>query len=125
MEVNVVCWNVRGLNNERKQKYIRQAMGQQKVDLALLNETRLNSLITFEGYNPEKTLRSKGGGCLTFSNLPKHLRVKSLGNYLNWTRIQMGQEWIHVLNVYIEPGFKEHVVKRAEKTIAIVKDMIR
>ena len=95
------------------------------MDLALLNETRLNSQIAFDGFSPEQTLISKGGGCLTLSSLPKHWRVKSLGNYLNWTRIQMGQEWIHVVNVYIEPGFKEHVVKRAEKTVAIVKDMVR
>jgi hypothetical protein len=60
------------------------------VDLALLNETRLKKQIEFSGYRSEQTLNSNGGGCLTLSNLAKHWRVKSLGNYLNWTRVQMG-----------------------------------
>ena len=70
----------------------------------MLNETRLKTQVEFGGFRSEQTLNSNAGGCLTLSSLAKHWRVKSLGNYLNWTRVQMGQEWIHVLNLYIEPG---------------------
>ena len=91
MEVNIITWNVRGLNSDRKQKYIKFALEDQKIDLALLNETRLKTQVTIDGYRSEQTLTSKAGGCLTLSSLAKHWRVKSLGNYLNWTRVQLGQ----------------------------------
>ena len=125
MDLTIITWNVRGLNSDKKQKFIKFALEDQRVDLALLNETRLKTQVRIDGYHAEQTLNSKTGGCLTLSNLAKHWRVKSLGNYLNWTRVQLGQEWIHVLNVYIEPGFKEHVVKRAERMVAMVKDITR
>ena len=67
----------------------------------------------------------RSGGCITFSNLRNHRKVKALGTYLNWTKVPLGSEEIHIMNVYLEPGHDSFVVKRADTIITLVKSIIR
>ena len=64
-------------------------------------------------------------GCITFSNLRGHRKVKALGTYLNWTKVPLGGEEVHILNVYLEPGLESFVGKRAETVIQLAKDIVR
>jgi outer membrane protein assembly factor BamD (BamD/ComL family) len=51
--------------------------------------------------------------------------VKALGTYLNWTKVLLGEEEVHILNVYLEPGQESFVIKRAETVINLVKDIVK
>ena len=51
--------------------------------------------------------------------------MKALGTYLNWIKVPLNGEEIHILNVYLEPGHEGYVVKRAETIISLVKSIIR
>ena len=53
MELTIITWNVRGLNSDKKQKFIKFALEDQRVDLALLNETRLKTQVKIDGYHAE------------------------------------------------------------------------
>ena len=66
----------------------------------------------------------RSGGCLTFSNLKGHRKVKALGTYLNWSKVLLGGEEVHILNVYLEPGLESFVGKRAETVINLAKDIV-
>ena len=39
----------------------------------------------------------RSGGCITFTNLKHHRKVKALGTYLNWTKVPLGDEEVHLL----------------------------
>ena len=65
------------------------------------------------------------GGCITFSSLKDHRKVKALGTYLNWTKVPLGGEEVHILNVYLEPGLESFVGKRAETVIILAKDITK
>ena len=67
----------------------------------------------------------RSGGCLTFSNLKGHRKVKALGTYLNWSKVLLGGEEVHILNVYQEPGQESFVGKRAETVINLAKDIVK
>ena len=67
----------------------------------------------------------RSGGCATFSNLRGHRKVKALGTYLNWTKVPLGGEEVHILNAYLEPGLESFVGKRAETVIQLAKDIVR
>ena len=54
-----------------------------------------------------------------------HKRVKTLGPYQNWTKVPLGGEEVHILNVYLEPGQESFVIKRADTVITLVKDIVR
>jgi endonuclease/exonuclease/phosphatase (EEP) superfamily protein YafD len=54
-----------------------------------------------------------------------HRKVKALGTYLNWTKVPLGGEEVHILNVYLEPGLESFVGKRAETVINLAKDIIK
>ena len=62
----------------------------------------------------------RSGGCITFSNLRGHRKVKALG-----TKVPLGGEEVHILNVYLEPGLESFVGKRAETVIQLAKDIVR
>ena len=51
--------------------------------------------------------------------------MKALGTYLNWTKVLLGEEEVHILNVYLEPGQESFVIKRAETVINLVKDIVK
>ena len=67
----------------------------------------------------------RSGGCIIFSNLTGHRKVKALGTYLNWTKFQLGGEEVHALNVYLQPGNESVVKKRADAEVNLTKDIIR
>jgi endonuclease/exonuclease/phosphatase (EEP) superfamily protein YafD len=70
-------------------------------------------------------LRKRSGGCITFSNLKGHKKVKALGTYLNWTKVLLGGEEVHILNTYLEPGQESFVIKRADTVANLAKDIIK
>ena len=56
-------------------------------------------------------------GYIPFSNLKGDRKVKIQGNNLNWTKIPLGGEEVHILNVNLDPGLESFVGKRAETVI--------
>ena len=91
----------------------------------MCNETKLTAPLLMAGYYSHQTLLKRSGGCATFSNVKGHKRVKTLGTYLNWTKVPLGGEEVHILNVYLEPGQEGFVIKRADTVITLVKDIVR
>jgi len=67
----------------------------------------------------------RSGGCITFSNLKGHKKVKALGTYLNWTKVLLGGEEVHILSTYLEPGQESFVGKRADMVVNLAKDIIK
>ena len=124
-DLSVLMWNVRGINSEKKQRYLGWLIKEQKPDFVLLNETKLTSPLYLDGYHSHQTLLKRSGGCITFTNLKNHRKVKALGTYVNWTKVPMGGEEVHLLNVYVEPGHEAFVVKRADTVISLAKGIIR
>ena len=118
-------WNVRGINAPKKQQCLDWLTSEQWPDIVMLNETKLTSAFLMKGYNSHQTLLKRSGGCATFSNVKGHKRVKSLGTYLNWTKVPLGGEEVHILNVYLEPGQESFVIKRADTVITLVKEIVR
>ena len=70
----------------------------------MFNETKLTSSLYLDGYHSFQTLQKRSGGYITLTNLRKHRKVKALGTYLNWTKVLLGEEEVHLLNVFLEPG---------------------
>ena len=91
--------NVCGINAAKKQRYLDWLISARKPDVVMLNETKLTSPLYLNGYTSHQTMLKRSGGCITFSNLKGHTKFKALGTYLNWTKIQLGGEEVHVLNV--------------------------
>ena len=91
----------------------------------MFNETKLTSQLYLGGYFGHQTLMKRSGGCITFSNLKGHKKFKALGTYLNWTKILLAGEEVHILNTYLEPGQESFVVKRADTVINLAKDIIK
>ena len=82
-------------------------IGDQRPDVVMFNEIKLTSKLYLDGYYSHQTLLKRSGGCITFSNFKSHSRVKALGIYLNWTKVSLKCEEIHILNVYLEPGHEK------------------
>ena len=118
-------WNVRGINAAKKQQYLDWLIREQRPDIVLFNETNLTSPLYLNGYVSHQTLLKRSGGCITFSNLKGHKKVKALDTFLNWSQVLLGGEEVHILNVYLEPGHEKFVVQRADKVIQLVKDILR
>ena len=118
-------WNVRGINSEKKQRYLGWLINEQKPDFVMLNETKLTSPLYLDGYYSHQTLVKRSGGCITFTNLKNHRKVKALGTYVNWSKVPLGGEEVHLLSVYIEPGHDAFVVKRADTVISLAKGIVR
>ena len=51
--------------------------------------------------------------------------MKSLGTYLCWTQLQLGNNYIQVLNCYLHPGEQQNLKERAMRVSEIVRDIIR
>ena len=124
-DLSLLMWNVRGINSEKKQRYLGWLIKEQKPDFVMLNETKLTSPLYLDGYHSHQTLLKRSGGCITFTNLKNHRKVKALGTYVNWSKVPMGGEEVHLLNVYVEPGHEAFVVKRADTVISLAKGIIR
>ena len=118
-------WNVRGINKEKKQRYLNWLVGEERPDIVMFNETKLMSTLYLDGYFSHQTLLKRSGGCITFSNLMNHRMVKALGTYLNWTKVLLGGEEVHILNVYLEPGLESFVGKRADTVVSLIRSIIK
>ena len=125
VDFSVLMWNVRGINAVKKQQYLDWLIREQRPDIVLFNETKLTSPLYLDGYVSHQTLFKRSGGRITFSNLKGHKKVKALGTYLNWSKVLLGGEEVHILNVYLEPGHEKFVVQRADKVIQLVNDIVR
>ena len=99
------------------------------VSLAVLfyfrHSSHCNKLFLNGYHSSHQTLLKRAGGCITFTNFKHHSKVKALGTYLNWSKVPLGGEEVHILNVYLEPGQEGFVVKRAETVVSLVKSIIR
>ena len=124
-DLSLLMWNVRGINSEKKQRYLGWLIKEKKPDFFMLNETKLTSPLYLDGYHSHQTLLKRSGGCITFTNLKNHRKVKALGTYVNWSKVPMGGEEVHLLNAYVEPGHEAFVVKRADTVIRLAKGIIR
>ena len=124
-DLSVLMWNVRGINSEKKQRYLGWLIKEQKPDFVMLNETKLTSPLYLDGYHSHQTLLKRSGGCITFTNLKNHRKVKALGTYVNWAKVPLGGEEVHLLNVYVDPGHEAFLVKRADTVISLAKGIIR
>ena len=78
-----------------------------------------------DGYYSHQTLLKRSGGYITFTNLKHHRKVKALVTYLNWTKVPLGDEEVHLLNVYLEPGHEAFVAKWFNTVISLAKGIIR
>jgi len=125
VDLSVLMWNVRGINSEKKQRYLGWLINEQKPDFVMLNETKLTSPLYLDDYFSHQTLLKWSGGCITFTNLKNHRKIKALGTYVNWFKVPLGGEEVHLLNVYIEPGQDAFVVKRADTVISLAKGIVR
>ena len=121
----MLMWNVRGINAEKKQRYLDWLVSEQRPDVVMFNETKLMSTLYLDGYFSHQTMLKRSGGCITFSNLKNHRKVKALGTYMNWTKVPLGGEEVHIINVYLEPGLESFVGKRADTVISMVRSIIR
>lgn len=95
------------------------------ADAMMCNETKLTSACVLHGLHSHQTLDIRRGGCATFTRTHMHRKVKALGNYLLWTRIPMGNEQLHLLNIYIEPGNTQTVQDRVKRIVEVVDDILR
>ena len=57
--------------------------------------------------------------------MKNHRKVKALGTYVNWSKVPLGGEEVHLLNLYIERGHEAFIVKRADTEISLAKGIIR
>jgi hypothetical protein len=125
VELSVLMRNVRGINAVNKQQYLDLLIREQRPEIMIFNETKLISPLYLDGYVSHQTLFKRSGGWITISNLKVHKKVKALGTFLNWSKVLLGCEEVHILNVYLEPCHEKFVVQRADKVIQLVKDIVR
>ena len=48
--LTVLMWNVRGINAEKKQRFLDKLVSEQRPDIVMFNETKLTSTLYLEGY---------------------------------------------------------------------------
>jgi hypothetical protein len=75
-DLRVLIWNVRGLNTKHKQRLVIEAIRQERVDVAMLTDTRLTRPFWMDGMHVCQTMYQKKGGCVTASTMESHRRVK-------------------------------------------------
>ena len=87
VELSVLMWNVRGINAVKKHQYLDWLIREQRPDIVMFNDTKLTSPVYHDGYVSHQTLFKRSRGCITFSNLKGHKKIKALGTYLNWSKV--------------------------------------
>ena len=50
--------------------------------------------------------------------------MKALGTFLCWTRVPLGYENVHLLNVYFEPGQTDKVRGQVKRTLEVIDSII-
>ena len=61
-DLTVLMWNVRGINSEKKQRYLSKLINEERPDVAMFNETKLTSSLYLDGYHSFQTLFKRSGG---------------------------------------------------------------
>ena len=120
--------NIRGINSQTKQGDIYKIITESQPDIVCLNETKLQSELYLDDYWSYQTLFDKKGGCWTASHNKEGSRlslVKSVGNYLCWTRLIVGAVHIQILNCYLDSGDSLYKKNRALRVIEIIGDILR
>ena len=51
--------------------------------------------------------------------------MKALGTYLCWTKLQLGNHYVQVLNCYLQLGEQQNLKERAMRVAEVVKDIIK
>jgi len=87
------------MNKLAKKQYLQWAITDARLDVAMLNETKLTEACVFHGFHSHQTLDIKRGGCATFTTTHLHKKVKALSNYMLWSRVPIGCEQLHLINV--------------------------
>jgi hypothetical protein len=95
------------------------------ADVAMISETKLMSACVVHDLHSHQTLDIRRGGCATFTRTHLHRKVIALGNYLLWSRIPMGSQQLHLLNIYIEPGNTQSIHQRVARIVEVVYDILR
>ena len=106
--------------HQDKQHLVTDAIRQERVDVAMLTETRLNRTFRMDGMRVCQTCYQTKGGCLTASSMSSHRRVKQLGTYLSWSKILTTEGEVQLLTCYIEPGDNKTTRERTDKVVALV-----
>ena len=74
----IICWNVRGLNNPAKRKVVREFLSSLRVNLVCLQETKLETINqfdvmqclgpSFDGYDYLPACETRGGILLAWDS---------------------------------------------------------
>ena len=99
-------------------------------DIWFLTETKLTRNIRFEGYYVKQTIGGHKDGCVTLvrEQAVHQMRlVKTLGAYMNWTKVQLTNDtcWVHLISCYLEGGEQTYQRQRAERVTDVISDIIR
>ena len=125
-EFKLISFNVRGLNSESKQKVVDELVRRNKPHMVCFSETKLQSAMYLAGFWSFQTMFQRNGGCWNASRTnTRHQLVKSLGTYMCWTQLQLGNTYVQVFNCYLHPGEQQNLRDRAKRVLDIVKDVIR
>ena len=116
--------NVRGLNQDKKQKHVQDICNSEQIDIMLLCETKLTRVLNLQGLSVQQSIHQRNGGCAVASATKLH-KVKSLGTYLCWTKTLLRNTWVHVISCYLQPGEQRHLRERAKRVIEIVDDLVK
>lgn len=108
----ILCWNIRGLNSDRKWDFIRSKVLESKCDIICLQETKMELFdldfiknICPPSFNQFEYLPSVGasGGCITIWKGSKFTGILSYMNQfglsVELTSTQSGDKWI-LTNIY-------------------------
>ena len=124
------CMNVRSIEGYKKEGHLQRLVRDMRQDIWFLTETKLTRNIRFEGYYVQQTMGGHKGGCVTLvrEQAVHQMRlVKTLGSYMNWTKVQLtdGTCWVHLISCYLEGGEQTYQQQRAERVVEVINDIRR
>ena len=80
MEINMIYYNTRGLNNLQKVDRLADDLGNLKPDVLALSETHLTRDLWLSGYKITQTAKNRKGGCLLATNNMRGGRSRPWGH---------------------------------------------
>uniref|UniRef100_A0A803KGA6 Reverse transcriptase domain-containing protein n=1 Tax=Xenopus tropicalis TaxID=8364 RepID=A0A803KGA6_XENTR len=121
MAVNVITWNVRGLNNPIKRKLVLDHLKRNNVHIALLQETHLVGSKTMAlkrpwigwAYHSSYSVYSAGVSILIHKQVPfklENLSIDQKGKFI-FLHCKIGQNELIIANVYIPPPYSDNSIK--------------
>ena len=94
--------------------------------MVCFSETKLQSAMYLGGFWSYQTMFQRNGGCWNAARTnSRHQLVKSLGTYMCWTQLQLGNTYVQVFNCYLHPGEQQNLKDRAKRVLDIIRDVIR